>query len=274
MPEHRYMIFKDNLMQTYKLIVSYDGTDYAGWQSQGDGSTVAEALVKAFVDVFKSQPALRGVSRTDAGVHAMGQVVLLRTTVSIAPDRLAFAWNNRLPDSIVVREAKLVEHDFKLHAKVVEKTYYYHFFTQRPQPFVARYGWYCQKPIDLEKLQKALNVFVGTHDFRSFCTGYDWSDTVRTINSITLEYLSQYDMYRIVVKGPRFLRYMIRRLVGASMQVASNAHINVAILNEVMQQKNPEQTLLNAPAKGLMLYKIRYQEEESNDEEQTLFQLF
>lgn len=261
-------------MQTYKIIVSYDGTNYAGWQSQGDGSTVAEALVKAFIDVFKSQPVLRGVSRTDAGVHAMGQVVLLRTTVTLAPERLIFAWNNRLPDAIVLREACLVESDFKLHAKVIEKTYYYHFFTQRPQPFVARYGWYCQKPLDLDKLKSALQVFVGTHDFRSFCTGYDWSDTVRTVNTINLQYLSQYEMYRIVVRGPRFLRYMIRRMVGASIQVASNSHLSIDILDKVMQQKNPEQTLLNAPAKGLMLYRVRYEGEEDCNENEKIFQLF
>lgn len=258
----------------YKLIISYDGTDYAGWQSQGDGSTVSEALIKSFVDVFKSQPSLRGVSRTDAGVHAMGQVALLKTSVSIDPGKLAFAWNNRLPKSIVVRSAKLVDSNFKLHAKVVEKTYYYHFFTARPQPFMARYGWYFQKPLDLDKLKTALQIFVGTHDFRSFCTGYDWDDTVRTIHSIDLAYFNQYKMYRIVIKGPRFLRYMIRRIVGASLQIASNSHMDVSILQTVIHQKNPEQTLLNAPAHGLMLYKIRYQEEELDNEEQAVFQLF
>lgn len=258
----------------YKLIISYDGTDYAGWQSQGDGSTVSEALVKSFVDVFKSQPALRGVSRTDAGVHAMGQVALLKTSVTIDPERLAFAWNNRLPNSIVVKNAKLVGPDFKLHAHVIEKIYHYHFFVQRPQPFMARYGWYFQKPLDFAKLKQALQLFVGTHDFRSFCTGYDWDDTVRTINSIDLEYLDKYQMYRIVVKGPRFLRYMIRRIVGACLQIASNSYMDANMLKIVMQQKNPEQTLLNAPAQGLMLYKIRYQEEELDDEEQGLFQLF
>ena len=127
---------------------------------------------------------------------------------------------------------------------------------------------------DFEKLKQALQLFVGTHDFRSFCTGYDWSDTVRTINSIDLEYLPEYDMYRIVIKGPRFLRYMIRRVVGACMQVAASPHLDIKILVEVMKQKNPEQTLLNAPAKGLMLYKIRYQNEEFNDETHVPFQLF
>lgn len=245
----------------YKLIVSYDGTDYAGWQSQGNGNTVAEVLLQAFKDVFKAPVSLRGVSRTDAGVHAFGQVVLVKTPVSLDPDRLAFAWNNLLPDSIVILSAVQVDPEFRLQAKVLEKTYQYHFFTKRPDPFMARYGWYVQKPVDLDKLQAALQLFVGTHDFRSYCTGDDWPDTVRTINSITLDYLENMQKYRITIKGPRFLRYMIRRIVGACIQIASNSYQDIAILSKIMEQKNPEQNLLNAPAKGLTLFNVRYIEE-------------
>ncbi len=242
----------------YKLIVSYDGTDYAGWQSQGTGNTVAEVLLKAFNDVFKAPMSLRGVSRTDAGVHALGQVVLVKTPVNLDPEKLAFAWNNRLPGSVVILSAQKVAPDFRLQANVLEKTYQYHFFVKLPTPFVARYGWYIQKPLDLEKLHSALQLFVGTHDFRSYCTGDDWPDTVRTINSISLDYLAQEQKYRITIKGPRFLRYMIRRIVGACMQIASNPYQDIGILSKVMLQKNPEQNLLNAPAKGLTLFKVAY----------------
>ena len=258
----------------YKFLVAYDGTDYAGWQAQGTGNTVSEVLAKTFEAVFKSKPALRGVSRTDAGVHAMGQVVQLKTDLKIGPDRLAFAWNNRLPGSIVIRTVEQVTSEFRLQSGILEKTYFYHFFTQRPQPFMARYGWYCQHKIDLEKLRATLQIFVGTHDFRSFCTGDDWDDTVRTINSITLQHLAQDGMFRIVVKGPRFLRYMIRRIVGACIQVASNCQAEVDILKTVMLQKNPEQALLNAPAQGLMLYNVRYEGEEITNEYEKLFKIF
>lgn len=258
----------------YKFIVAYDGTDYAGWQSQGTGNTVAEALLKSFDDVFKAKCTLRGVSRTDAGVHAFGQVVLLKTDVNLAPQKMMFAWNNRLPNSIVVHGAQKVLQDFRLQANIVEKTYYYHFFTSMPSPFVARYGWYVQKPIDLAKLQAALDLFVGTHDFRSYCTGDDWDDTVRTINSIKLIYLEREQVYRIAVKGPRFLRYMIRRIVGACIQIASNKYLDVAILNEIMLQKNPQQALLNAPPCGLMLFNVRYEGESLGDETDFLFKVF
>ena len=242
----------------YKLIVSYDGTDYAGWQSQGTGKTVAEVLLQAFKDVFKAPVSLRGVSRTDAGVHALGQVVLVKTPVDLNPDRLVFAWNNRLPNSIVILSAKQVDLEFKLQANILEKTYQYHFFIKRPTPFMARYGWYVPKPVDLNKLQAALQLFVGTHDFRSYCTGDDWPDTIRTINSITLDFLAAEQKHRITIRGPRFLRYMIRRIVGACIQIASNSHQDIAILSKIMAQKDPEQNLLNAPAQGLTLFNVKY----------------
>ena len=257
-------------MKYYKLLVAYDGTDYSGWQSQGNGQTVAEALVKSFVEVFKKQPVLRGVSRTDAGVHAHGQLVLLKTHVDIDPAKISFAWNNRLPSSIVVRDVKGVTSDFKLQAKIVEKTYFYHFFTKQPQPFASRYGWYVPKNIDIDKLRAALSLFVGTHDFRSFCTGDDWPDTVRTINSIDLAQLDTYK-YRITVRGPRFLRYMILRIVGACIQIASNPYIDIDMLVKVREQKNPQQTLLNAPAKGLLLFNVRYEDEDKLDEKNHSF---
>lgn len=249
----------------YQLIVAYDGTDYAGWQSQGNGKSVAEKLMATFVDVFKAPLTLRGVSRTDAGVHAQGQVVLIKTAVAIDPAKLAFAWNNVLPSSIVIISARQVLPDFRLQANIFEKTYHYHFFTQQPLPFEARYGWYVQKTVDLVKLGQALQLFVGTHDFRSYCTGDDWPDTVRTINSIKLDYLPDKQAYRIIVKGPRFLRYMIRRIVGACMQVATNRHLNIEMLTKVMLEKNPQQTLLNAPPRGLVLFDVTYfKERETN----------
>jgi tRNA pseudouridine38-40 synthase len=262
------------MLNYYKFIISYDGTDYAGWQSQGTGNTVCEVLLKAFLDVFKAQCSLRGVSRTDAGVHALGQVILLKTSVNLDPKKMAFAWNNRLPASIVVQNGVRVAPDFRLHANILEKTYLYHFCIEQPQPFKARYAWYFQKPLDLNKLNAALQLFVGTHDFRSYCTGDDWEDTVRTIHSIELNYLPWAKMYRITIKGPRFLRYMIRRIVGACLQIASNSYVDIDILQNIMQQKNPQQALLNAPPSGLLLFNIRYEGEGQANETDLLSQIF
>jgi len=245
-------------MQRYKIVIAYDGTDYCGWQKQKCEPSVAQAIEDTFATVFDKKIALTGVSRTDGGVHALGQVASFRTDFSIEPQKMFTAWNNMLPPDIVIRKLQIVLDDFNIHKNVEQKTYYYHFFTRRPLPFVQRYGWFYRYPIDIEKLKSAIKVFIGTYDFRSFCTGDEHENTVRTIETIYLEYFRRYNIYRIVVKGPRFLRYMIRRIVGACIEVSSRKDMPITYLQDVLEEKNPEQTLPNAPAKGLMLYKIKY----------------
>lgn len=245
-------------MKKYKIIVAYDGTDYCGWQKQKCVPSIAQRLEDSFALVFDKKISITGVSRTDAGVHAMGQVASFYVDFAIDSIKMFQAWNNLLPSDIVIRKLDEIGDDFNIHKNVVAKTYYYHFFTTRPLPFVQRYGWYYRYPIDPYKLQKALHIFVGTHDFRSFCTGDEYENTVRKIQTISLEYLKRYNIYRIVITGPRFLRYMIRRIVGASIEVASRELLSVSYLKEVLEEKNPEQTLPNAPAKGLLLYRVKY----------------
>lgn len=245
-------------MNTYKLIIAYDGTDYAGWQVQPTGTAVTNILLKTFHTVFQRNPlSLLGASRTDAGVHALGQVARVQLDFAISADALQHAWNSKLPDSIVIRSCQQVENSFHPHVNVAQKTYWYNFFLDRPLPFVARYGHFNFKELDKEKLQQALNAFVGTHDFRSFCTDEN-RDTLRTIDAISFRYINRLNMYQIEVKGERFLRYMIRRIVGAALEIASRDDLSVDLLRKTLQAKNPEHTLPTAPAKGLLLRKICY----------------
>jgi tRNA pseudouridine38-40 synthase len=253
-----------NLMQqfkTYKIIISYEGTDYAGWQVQKDKKTIAQTLQDSFLDVFGRPITVIGVSRTDAGVHALGQVATFKTDLAIDPQTLQWAWGNHIPDNITIRSLELVPNTFNPHLHIVQKTYMYHFFTQTPLPFFARYGWHIKKRVDFEKLQQALDVFVGTHDFRSFATGNERENTVRTIDAIAVKELKKYTAHAIVIKGPKFLRHMIRRLVGAALVVATSPAWSIDDLKKILAQKNPDHTLLNAPAKGLVLYKIRYKKD-------------
>ena len=243
----------------YKFLVSYDGTDYKGWQEQKTEKTVAGTLKQSFCDVFKKDCSIVGASRTDAGVHADGQVARIRTDLEIDPEQMSNAWNNVLPSDIVIRDIQLITDNFHPFKNVVQKTYWYHLFEQRPLPFSQRFGWYFAPPIDHQKLKEALNVFVGTHDFRSFATDYDKSlNTVRRIDSIDLVFDEQLNAYRICVKGPSFLHHMIRRIVGAAVEVAFKDRLQPNYLREVLAQKNPRQTLQNAPGKGLTLYSIEY----------------
>ena len=249
------------MLKKYKIVIAYDGTDYFGWQVQQGCVSVAGTLEQTFKRVFNAKIKLYGVSRTDAGVHALGQVATFTAELRITPAIMQEAWNNVLPTSIVIISIEEVALDYNVHQDVVSKTYWYHFCLQRASPFRQRYTWYFRYPVDIEKLQQCLEVFVGTHNFRSFSTGDDrGEDTIRRIDSVSVVFVPEYNDYRIAISGPKFLKYMIRRIVGACVEVASRTHLEVSVLKKILEAKNPEHTLPNAPAKGLCLQRIDYKE--------------
>ena len=245
----------------YMIRITYDGTLYHGWQVQKGLQSVAGTLQSSFKKVFAQDITLYGVSRTDAGVHAFDQVAVFNFSKPIAPDSLLQAWNNKLPNSIVIRSLKVIPVERNPHQGVIAKTYWYHIFTERPVPFNERYGWFYRYPLDTDKLKSCLQFFEGTHDFRSFSTGDDrGTDTVRRIDSAHLEWSEQFSCLRIAIRGPRFLRYMVRRVVGACVEVAANEDLSIETLKTILEARNPDHTLLNAPAQGLMLANIEYEE--------------
>ena len=218
----------------YKIIIAYDGTDYQGWQKQKDGSTIAGIMQKIFFKVFNEEISLFGASRTDAGVHANGQVATFKTSHLIPINKMLSAWNNKLPASIIIKSIETVSDTYNPHHHIIEKTYEYTFSLERPAPCVARYQWYYRWPINLAKLKEATKIFVGTHNFRSFCTGNDLKDTVRTITHISLRHIEN-QTYTITFKGPGFLRYMIRRIVGAFLEVASRPNLPISYLKKILE---------------------------------------
>lgn len=247
-------------MNYYKLIIAYDGTNYQGWQEQKDVSTIVNVLIKTFKHAFHCDLTIIGASRTDAGVHSLGQTALVKSELNLQAEQLKTIWNKRLPADIVITLLEKVDSTFHPMVKVKEKTYHYDFFLDRPLPFIQRFGLYFYWKVDIDKLRECLNIFVGTQDFRSFCSGDEMKTTIRTINEINLQYLVDLNVYRITIKGKSFLKYMIRRIVGASLEVASRKEVRVDYLKKVLKEKDPNQTLLNASPKGLILYKIDYEE--------------
>lgn len=249
-------------MNTYRISVAYDGSNYFGWQAQPKLPTIETTLKKIFSSVFGHSVAILGASRTDAGVHAAGQVARCITTLDLDSVDIMRAWNNALPSDIVIRSMERVI-DFHPFYNVDYKIYYYHFFLKRPLPFFQQYGWFFRYSLDINKLNNALRLFVGTHDFRSFCTGNGRENTVRTIDVVSLDYFRKYNAYRITIKGHSFLQHMIRRIVGACLDVASQDNLSLDYLTRALEKKDPKQTLLNAPAKGLLLRKIVYNTEDA-----------
>jgi len=247
-------------MYKYKIIIAYDGTDFHGWQIQPVDVSVTSTLTRIYKKIFGQDILIVGASRTDAGVHALGQVAHFSVALKMDTTKILTAWNASLPKSIVIRSIELVDSTFHACFNVEQKTYYYHLFLQKPLPFVARFGWYYRfiRFVDLKKFEECLQIFIGEHDFTALCKLEPGKSPVRTIDAISVEYIRVWGMLRVTIKGKSFLRYQIRRIVGYSLDVARRPELSVHYLQEVLKSKNPEQTLLQADPIGLCLRKIVY----------------
>lgn len=250
-------------MNSYKLVIAYDGTNYHGWQWQENAISIDNVLRDTFLRVFKQEKMhLVGASRTDAGVHAQGQAVRLGTLLTIDPQKLMYVFNNSLPDDIVITECTRVDQESRFHPQhnIKTKVYKYRFFLKRPEPMVQRYGYFVEYPIDTQKLVQALTIFVGTHDFRAFSKELQEKNTLRTIESITVMPSDKFGGYTITVTGKSFLRHMIRRIVGAAFEIARRPNRSCQELKQLLFVPQNIQNLPTAPAKGLCLESITYQQ--------------
>lgn len=251
-------------MYSYKLIISYDGTDYCGWQWQKDRDSVNAVMRTTFARVFAQDDEsflLVGASRTDAGVHAQGQVLRLRTPLQIPPERLKKVWNDALPSSIIIESVEKVDDVFHPQHNVAYKVYEYSFFTEQPSFRVQRFVWHLHKKLDFSRVQQALQLFVGTHDYVSFCRNHEDRPTVLTIDSVTLMECKELGGWKVQVVGKSFLRHMIRRIVGAALWHGMYKNVPLNAIIGALHHKKLVQTLPTAPAKGLCLKKIVYKDE-------------
>ena len=245
-------------MQTFKLVIAYDGTAFHGWQEQ-PGLLTIEGLFKTRLrQIFKKPISFTGASRTDAGVHALGQVARIKTDLPLTALELAKIVNRALPSSVQIRSIALVPEAFHPRLNVLEKTYMYHFFLNQPNPFVSRFGAYMHRA-DLDLFCQALKLFEGTHDFRSFCTGEQGRTTVRTISSLELMPADPSGLYQVKIVGPSFLRHMIRRIIGGCFDVALKKS-TLESLKDALEKKHPEHTFFVAPPEGLLLQSIVYKD--------------
>jgi len=249
-------------MKRYKIVVAYDGTDFHGWALQPTVSSISQTLQDTFFDVFKENISLVGASRTDAGVHALGQVARFHTNINIDVGRIMHAWQSRLPGSIIIRSLSRITNDFHPHYGLLNKTYYYHIFGTRPLPFLQRYGLYTARNFDVQQLQDMMRLFVGTHDFSAFSTGMPIGDNpICTVDNIGLTYYRRFGVYRISITGNRFLRHMVRRMVGAALISAEKKNkVSVADVQNILVGRSIEHCLPCAPAKGLVLYTVHYKQ--------------
>lgn len=260
----RVLSYFDVRMKRYKIVVAYDGTDFCGWAPQPEMVSVTQVMQDVYYAVFRERIALVGASRTDAGVHALGQVARFHSCINVDIATMRNAWNARLPATIVIRSLEYAADDFHPHHAIQYKTYYYHFFLTRPLPFFQRYGAYFPGAFDMNRLCETLQLFVGIHDFTAFSTGNPIGDNpLCTLDSIEVKYIKSFGVWRISITGDRFLRHMVRRIVGAAFTCAQKKDSlsvaeAVAEVKHTFVTKNTNNCLLNAPAKGLLLYKVCY----------------
>lgn len=248
-------------MKRVRLIVSYDGTNYCGWQIQNNGITVEEVLNHALTDLCREEIAVMGASRTDSGVHALGNVAVFDTNSRIPGEKFSFALNQRLPDDIRIQRSDEVADDWHPRFQDTVKTYEYCFLNRRiPDPMRRLYSYFIYYPMDVENMQKAADYLIGEHDFKSFCTPRTQvRSTVRTIYDLTLT--KEGDEIRMRITGNGFLYNMVRIIAGTLARVGTGLYTPERV-KEILEAKDRNVSGPKAPPQGLTLISIAYPAEE------------
>ena len=249
-------------MKRFKLTVAYDGTDYCGWQIQPNGITVEEVLNRKLSELTGEKITVIGASRTDSGVHAMGNVAVFDSDTSIPAERIAYALNRNLPEDIVVVKSEEVPLDWHPRYQDTVKTYEYRILNREmPDPIRRRDTFFVSYPLDIGKMQEAAEYLRGRHDFKSFCNiKTDVEDTVRTIYD--LDVLRDGDLITIRISGNGFLYNMVRIIVGTLIRVGRGFYPPTRV-KEILDAENRETAGATAPPHGLVLVKIVYKKEEN-----------
>lgn len=243
-----------------KLTVAYDGTDYCGWQIQPNGITVEEVLNRTISRVTREDIQVIGASRTDSGVHALGNVAVFDTASTIPPNRMAHAINQKLPKDIVITESNEVPKNWHpRYQHTITKTYKYHIYNgAMPNPLKRRTSTFISFPLDVEKMRKGAVCLVGEHDFASFCNiRTNVEDTVRTVYKIDIQ--KEEEDITITIAGNGFLYNMVRIIAGTLIRVGRGFYKPEKV-KEILEAKVRTEAGVTAPACGLVLERIEYGE--------------
>lgn len=244
-------------MRRIMLVVAYDGTEYCGWQIQPNGITVEAVLNRELTRLLGEEIRVIGASRTDAGVHALGNVCVFDTDTRIPPEKISYALNQSLPEDIVVQQSKEVAADFHPRKCNSRKTYEYRILNRTMRdPNCRRNTYFYHWNLDLAAMREAAAFLVGEHDFQSFCSpATEAETTVRTIYDLTVEKVG--DLVTIRVTGNGFLYNMVRIIAGTLLEVG-NGKIKPEEITGILEKKNRAAAGPTAPACGLTLMGITF----------------
>lgn len=242
-------------MKRILLTLSYDGTAYHGWQVQPNGITVQQVLQESLEKLLGVKPDVTGCSRTDAGVHAKEFCCHLDCADNIPDDAFLRGLNSVLPKDIAVKGCKQVADDFHARYSAKGKTYIYKIYNSKiKDPFLSRYAWQIERPLDIDKMNEFCKKIVGTHDFYAFSSsGRTVKDTVRSVSECFVE--KNGDIISLQITANGFLYNMVRIIVGTAVDV-SDGRIDPDSIEEILNQRSREKAGITAPPMGLFLERV------------------
>lgn len=243
-----------------KLLIEYDGTHFSGWQTQPRKKTIQKTIETVLGQLTQEKIRLSGASRTDAGVHALGQVAHFRTSSEISSRKLLGALNGLLPPGIVVKEVGEVSADFSANRHAKKKTYQYLLWNSEiPSALLRDRVWYIKVPLQISFMQKAAKYLIGRHDFSAFRgTKSDTKTSVRTIEKITIQRRGMKGaVVCIQITGNGFLKYMVRNIVGTLVEIGKG-RLQIEEMEKILKSKDRRTASMTAPPHGLYLVKVIY----------------
>jgi len=243
----------------WKCVCAYDGTEFAGWQSQavGRGLAIQDVIEARLAAIFGQPVRIAGSGRTDAGVHALGQVFHFDASWPHGEEKLLLALRTGLPPTIQIKSARPVRPDFHARFDARGKRYEYRVHLGDADPFSRPYCWTVFRPLDVEAMQVTAAQLIGRHDFRAFTAlnGPAREDTVRTLHR--LDVFPRGRLLRIVCEGDGFLYKMVRSLAGALVSVGEGK-LSAEDLSEILASRHRTAAVQTAPAQGLFLVRVFY----------------
>jgi tRNA pseudouridine38-40 synthase len=248
-------------MRNFKLTLQYDGTEYVGWQRQGNGPSIQALVEDSLERIEGARVVVHGAGRTDAGVHALAQVASVALSAALEPARLARALNAVLPAAVRVLAVEEVEPHFHARFSSIGKVYEYR-IVNAPlvSPFLHRYVWYVGQPLDLDAMRDAGARLVGRHDFAAFQGARSPAarTTVRTVHAIDWQDGGGYDLPLVMrIEGDGFLRHMVRNIAGTLVETGAG-RLRPDAMPAILASRHRTRAGPTAPASGLFLVRVLY----------------
>ncbi len=248
---------RDPAVQRWKCVCAYDGTSFAGWQSQLGGGAIQDVIEAQLATIFGGSVRINASGRTDAGVHAHGQVFHFDAAWKHGPEKLRAALRSKLPPSIQIKSIRAVSQEFHSRFSAKGKIYVYNIFLGEADPFTRPFAWAIGRPLDVEAMTAATQVLRGKHDFRAFSAlnGPPKDDTVRDLRRFEL--VRRGPRVRITAEADGFMYKMVRSLVGALVSVGEG-NLSAAQLKAILESGKRTPLVQTAPPQGLFLVKVLY----------------